>query len=78
MRLRNIKGAEEAIAHSIYVIQDPDEHKEDGISSLGNDHPIHIEIGMKREICSYTGRTSKPEINYYIGIESTPVYFTAP
>lgn len=48
MRLRNITGSREVIAESPYVVP------EDTLEScpgtwheiFGNDHPIHIEIGM--------------------------------
>ena len=48
MRLRNITGSREVIAGSPYVVP------EDTLEScpgtwheiFGNDHPIHIEIGM--------------------------------
>ena len=45
MRLRNIPGADEAIATSPYCIQDATSHRGSWKTFLG-DRPIHIEIGM--------------------------------
>ncbi len=68
MRLRNVKGAEEIIANSLYVIQDPGEYKGKWNTFFGNDHPIHIEIGMGKGKFVHTLAELHPEINY-IGIE---------
>ena len=46
MRLRHIPGAEEAIASSPYVIQDPEQKKGCWSQVFGNSHPIEIEVGM--------------------------------
>ena len=46
MRLRHIPGAEEEIAKSPYVIQDPREHKGRWNQVFGNDNPVMIEVGM--------------------------------
>ena len=46
MRLRHIPGAEETIASSPYVIQEPALHKGSWNQVFGNDHPIEIEVGM--------------------------------
>ena len=51
MRLRNIKGAEEFIASSEFVIQTPEEYKGKWNTFFGNDNPIHIEIGMGKGKC---------------------------
>ena len=74
MRLRNVKGAEEIIANSLYVIQDPGEYKGKWNTFFGNDHPIHIEIGMGKGKFVHTLAELHPEINY-IGIE---MYSAAP
>ncbi len=52
--------------------------KEDGISSLETITPSILRSEWeKREICSYTGRTSRnSEINY-IGIENSSVLYRA-
>lgn len=68
MRLRNVKGAEEAIEHSIYVIQEPEAYKGSWDTFFGNNHPIHIEIGMGKGKFVHTLAELHPEINY-IGIE---------
>lgn len=68
MRLRKIKGADEAVAVSPYVI-----HKRpDGDSPIkmifGNEHPLHIEIGMGKGRFLMELAKANPTINY-IGIE---------
>lgn len=68
MRLRNIPGADEAIANSDYVIHDPAEKKGNYHTVFGNNQPLHIEIGMgKGKFILEMARLHK-EINY-IGIE---------
>ena len=46
MRLRNIPGADEAIADSPHCIQEPMAEKGRWHLIFGNENPIHIEIGM--------------------------------
>ena len=46
MRLRHIKGSRENIQASKYVVQEYREQKGKWRELFGNDHPIHIEIGM--------------------------------
>lgn len=68
MRLRNIKGAKEAIAASPYVVQNPADYKGRWSEFFDNDHPIHIEIGMGKGKFITELALLHPEINY-IGIE---------
>lgn len=68
MRLRNIKGAKEAIAEHSLVLQDPTQYKGSFHTLFGNDHPIHIEIGMGKGKFIIELAKLHPEINY-IGIE---------
>ena len=68
MRLRHIPGAEEAIARSPYVIQEPKEKKGKWREVFGNDHPIHIEVGMGKGRFIMELAERNPEVNY-IGIE---------
>ena len=42
MRLRNIPGANEAVAASPYCIQNAAEHRGQWHAFFENDHPIHI------------------------------------
>lgn len=46
MRLRHIPGAEETIAASPYVVQDPQAQKGRWDQLFGNTNPIEIEVGM--------------------------------
>ena len=68
MRLRNIPGAKEIIAESSLVINNAKEHKGKWMEVFGNNHPIHIEIGMGKGNFIMTLALQNPEINY-IGIE---------
>ena len=68
MRLRNVKGSRETIATNEYVIQEPEKYKGNWKSVFGNDHPIHIEIGMGKGQFLMQLATNNPDINY-IGIE---------
>lgn len=68
MRLRNIKGAKEAIAASPYVVHEPEKYRGCWNEFFGNDHPLYIEIGMGKGQFITTLAGQHPEINY-IGIE---------
>jgi len=68
MRLRNIPGADEVVANSTFCIQIPTEHKGNWSKVFGNDHPIHIEIGMGKGRFIMDLAALNPNINY-IGIE---------
>lgn len=68
MRLRHIRGAEEAIASSPYVIQQPAEYRSRFYALFGNDHPIEIEVGMGKGKFIMEMAAAHPETNY-IGIE---------
>ncbi len=80
MRLRNIPGSDEVLQQSAYVIKgegkpDPGQPfatpmKWKGRFSeiFGNDHPIHIEIGMGKGRFITRMAELHPEINY-VGIE---------
>ena len=68
MRLRNVKGSRETIAANDYVIHDETAYKGSWQESFGNDHPIHIEIGMGKGKFLMELAAQNPDINY-IGIE---------
>lgn len=68
MRLRNIPGAREAIENSPLVIKEAEKTKGFWKDLFGNDHPIHIEVGMGKGRFLMTMAERSPEINY-IGIE---------
>jgi len=68
MRLRNIKGADEAIERSEFVIKNPEEHKEKWTEVFGNNNPIHMEIGMGKGQFIMELAEQNPQINY-IGVE---------
>jgi tRNA (guanine-N7-)-methyltransferase len=68
MRLRNVRGSREAIAENEFVIQDPMVCKGKWREVFGNEHPIHIEIGMGKGKFLLQLAQSNPDINF-IGIE---------
>lgn len=68
MRLRNIPGAGEVIDNSHYCIKEPIELKGKWHDFLGNNNPIHIEVGMGKGRFLMDLARLHPEINY-IGIE---------
>lgn len=70
MRLRNISGSREVIADSPYVVQESVQTHCPGTwrDIFGNEHPIHIEIGMGKGKFIHTMAKEHPEINY-VGIE---------
>ncbi|MCM1284209.1 MAG: tRNA (guanosine(46)-N7)-methyltransferase TrmB [Muribaculaceae bacterium] len=68
MRLRNIPGADEAIAASPYCIKDASVHKESWHTFLGSESPIHMEIGMGKGRFLMEQAARHPDI-HYIGVE---------
>ena len=70
MRLRNITGSREVIAKSPYVVPEDTLEACPGTwhEIFGNDHPIHIEIGMGKGRFLNTLAKQNPQINY-VGIE---------
>ncbi len=68
VRLKNVPGSREAIAGSRFVIHEEDWNPGGWHEIFGNDHPIHIEVGMGKGKFLYTMAGLHPEINY-VGIE---------
>lgn len=68
MRLKHVKGAHEAIEKSPYVICNPEKYKGKFQELFGNNHDIHIEIGMGKGNFIIENARRYPEINF-IGIE---------
>lgn len=68
MRLRNVPGSRDMIAENPFTIKDETEWKGRWNEVFGNDHPIHIEIGMGKGQFIMTLAKEHPEINY-VGIE---------
>ena len=62
MRLRNIRGAREAMLESPYVIDAPEQWKGRWAELFGNSNPIQIEVGMgKGRFCLlYTSPQPEP------------------
>lgn len=68
MRLRNIPGAKDAIEDSKYVIHDVQKKKGKWSEVFGNNHPVHIEVGMGKGRFIMTLAELYPDVNF-IGIE---------
>ena len=68
MRLRNIKGSEEIIATSSYVVQQPLLQKGKWQQLFDNQNPVYLEIGMGKGKFLVTLAKNNPHINYN-GIE---------
>lgn len=68
MRLRNIPGSKEAIAESIFVVQNPQEVKGNWKQKFEKEQPLHIEVGMGKGRFIMDMARLNPDINY-IGIE---------
>ena len=66
--LRNVPGARETIIENQFSIQEPEQKKGKWAEVFGNDHPIHIEVGMGKGQFIIEMAKRNPEINY-IGIE---------
>lgn len=68
MRLRNIQGSREAIEKSRYVVKNPESYKDNWKELFGNNHPIHLEIGMGKGKFITQLAMENRDINF-IGIE---------
>ncbi len=68
MRLRNVPGAREVMVENEYVFTEPKGMKGTWSEVFGNDHPVHIEVGMGKGRFVSTLAQIHPEINY-VGIE---------
>ena len=68
MRLRNVKGANEIIEKSKYIINNYSDFKGKFSSLFGNSNPIHIEVGMGKGDFIIGMALANPSINF-IGIE---------
>ncbi len=68
MRLRNIPGSQERIEKSPLVIKEAEKTKGLWKELFGNDHPLHIEVGMGKGKFLMTMAAQNPGINY-VGIE---------
>ena len=68
MRLRNVTGSREMVAENDYVVHEPEQYKGKWNKVFGNDHDIHVEIGMGKGKFIMQLALQNPDINY-IGIE---------
>ena len=68
MRLRNVKGANEIIEKSKYIIKDYNKYKGKFKKIFQNDNEIHLEIGMGKGDFITKMAQKNPNVNF-IGIE---------
>ncbi len=68
MRLRNIPGSQKIVDESPLVIKEAEKTRGLWKELFGNDHPVHIEVGMGKGKFLMTLAASHPDINY-VGIE---------
>ncbi|MBP3635108.1 MAG: tRNA (guanosine(46)-N7)-methyltransferase TrmB [Bacilli bacterium] len=68
MRLRNVKGANEIIEKSKYIILNPESKKSNWNKVFNNENPINIEIGMGKGDFIISMAENNPDVNF-IGIE---------
>ena len=68
MRLRNVKGANEIIESSKYIVKEYKDYRGNFKSIFGNDNPLRIEIGMGKGNFIIEMAKKYPNINF-IGIE---------
>ncbi len=68
MRLRNITGSREVITGSRFVVQE-EEYRPGGWHEIfGNDHPLHVEVGMGKGKFLHAMAKLHPEVNF-VGVE---------
>lgn len=68
MRLRNIPGSREEIDRSTFVVHDPGNRRGHWREYFGNDHPVHMEVGMGKGRFLMDMAARYPGINF-VGIE---------
>lgn len=68
MRLRNVRGAREALQESDFTVNEPSEYRGKWLELFENNNPLHIEIGTGKGRFLMTLAEQNPDINY-IGIE---------
>lgn len=68
MRLRNVRGAREALAENSYVETNPEVNRGKWRDVFGNGNPVHIEIGMGKGKFLLKMADLHPQINY-AGVE---------
>lgn len=68
MRLRKVKGAEEKVAASSFVVHNVKENKGKWSEVFGNNNPIRLEIGMGKGRFITTLSKLNPDVNY-LGLE---------
>ena len=68
MRLRNVRGAREALQESEFTVNEPSEYRGKWLELFENNNPLHIEIGTGKGRFLMTLAEQNPDINY-VGIE---------
>lgn len=68
MRLRNIRGSQEIICGSKWVVQEPEKVRGHWGEVFEGGHPLHIEVGMGKGRFLMDMAAAHPEVDY-VGIE---------
>jgi tRNA (guanine-N7-)-methyltransferase len=68
MRLRNVRGAREALQESDFTVNEPTEYRGKWLELFENNNPLHIETGTGKGRFLMTLAEQNPDINY-VGIE---------
>ena len=68
MRLRNVRGARDALQESDFTVNEPTEYRGKWLELFENNNPLHIEIGTGKGRFLMTLAEQNPDINY-VGIE---------
>ena len=68
MRLRNVRGAREALQESDFTVNEPTEYRGKWLELFENNNPLHIEIGTGKGRFLMTLAEQNLDINY-VGIE---------
>lgn len=68
MEYKKFKDADKIVGRSAYLVQDPENYKNEWNKLFGNNNPIHLELGMGRGEFIINMAKAYPNINF-IGLE---------
>ena len=68
MEYKKFKDADKIVGRSTYLVQDPENYKNEWNKLFGNNNPIYLELGMGRGEFIINMAKAYPNINF-IGLE---------
>ena len=74
MRLRNVRGAREALVESDFTVNEPSEYRGKWLELFENNNPLHVEIGTGKGRFLMTLAEQNPDINYIFYFIHTSCY----